>query len=148
MRYPYILPYILVIIALATLMVHSVPTQRSPSSDPNRQLWNPSSHIIPEPQRGESGASILGPHNIPLELQNADSLAPPTTDHGEVKNYKWPFSLSHTKLNNGGWSRDQNGNVKLAMLCAPAKKYYSVDSLPVATQIAGNQAVLSFYTLR
>ena len=26
--------------------------------------------------------TLLGPENIPLELQNADLLAPPTTDNG------------------------------------------------------------------
>jgi hypothetical protein len=78
-------------------------------SNPNEELWHAGSKIVPQPQRGSLGASILGPQNIPLELQNADLLAPPTTDHGSVPNFKWPFSLSHSKLNKGGWSRGQNG---------------------------------------
>ena len=78
-------------------------------SNPNKELWHADSKIIPQPERGILGASILGPQNVPLELQNADTVAPPTTDHGSLPNFKWPFSLSHNKLNNGGWSREQNG---------------------------------------
>lgn len=80
-------------------------------SDPNDELWTPDSGSSPSAQRDQLGASILGPQNLPLELQNADLLAPPTTDHGEVKNFKWPFSLSHNKLSNGGWARQQNGTL-------------------------------------
>lgn len=89
-------------------------------SNPNKELWHAGSKIVPQPQRGSLGASILGPQNVPLELQNADLLAPPTTDHGSVPNFKWPFSLSHSKLKQGGWSREQN-----------------VGNMPSATDIAG-----------
>lgn len=78
-------------------------------SDPNDELWTLDSRSPPNPQRDQLGAPILGPQNTPLELQNADLLAPPTTDNGDVKNFKWPFSLSHNKLTNGGWARQQNG---------------------------------------
>ena len=78
-------------------------------SDPNDELWTPDSGSSPSPQRDQLGASILGPQNIPLELQNADLVAPPTTDNGDVKNFKWPFSLSHNRLSDGGWARQQNG---------------------------------------
>lgn len=79
------------------------------NSNPNEVLWDLSSPIRPEPERDDLGASILGPQNIPIELQNADSLAPPTTDNGNVKNFKWSMSTSHTKLTKGGWTRQQNG---------------------------------------
>jgi len=49
-----------------------------------------------------------------MELQNPDLLAPPTTDNGELSNMKWPFSLSHNRLANGGWARQQNGILTLA----------------------------------
>ena len=52
--------------------------------DPNEILWTDTSNIIPEAQRGSLGATVLGPQNIPLELQNADMLAPPSTDSGSV----------------------------------------------------------------
>ena len=60
------------------------PTVPYASDDPNGILWTPDSNVVPEPVRGSLGASILGPQNIPLELQNADSMAPPTTDNGDV----------------------------------------------------------------
>jgi hypothetical protein len=41
---------------------------------------------IPEPIRGDRGASILGPRNIPLERQNPDLLASPYTDNGTIPN--------------------------------------------------------------
>ena len=102
------------------------------SSDPNDVLWTPTVYKgrigfeskesgsdldlsdrrtkRPEPVRNLAGAVILGPENLPMELQNADALAPPSTDNGQVSNFKWPFSLSHNKVKKGGWARQQNGN--------------------------------------
>lgn len=63
------------------------PTVPYASDDPNDILWTPfdsDDSFVPQPERGSLGASILGPQNIPLELQNADLLAPPTTDNGDV----------------------------------------------------------------
>ena len=54
------------------------------SDDPNVELWNEEEDIVPEAIRGNLGGSILGPQNIPLELQNPSLLAPPTTDHGHM----------------------------------------------------------------
>lgn len=54
------------------------------TDDPNEILWISTSDIIPEPMRGTLGSNILGPQNVPLDLQNADMLAPPTTDAGTV----------------------------------------------------------------
>lgn len=54
------------------------------SDDPNVRLWEPDTPIEPEAERESLGADILGPQNIPLELESADLLAPPTTDHGDV----------------------------------------------------------------
>jgi hypothetical protein len=99
-------------------------------TDPNDVLWTPTVYkgrivteskgssdgdeglpakLRPQPVRGGSGAAILGPENLPIELQNADALAPPSSDNGRVSNFKWPFSLSHNKLKKGGWARQQNG---------------------------------------
>lgn len=89
--------------------------------DPNDQLWNTGSKIIPQPIRGPVGATIIGPENIDLELQNADTFAPPTTDHGSVPGLKWPFSLSHNRLSKGGWSRQQNGMYFSKNVIAPSE---------------------------
>jgi len=89
--------------------VLSVTTVPFASTDPNELLWNiDSPDSAPSPQRGALGALILGPDNIPLDLENSDLLAPPTTDHGDTGNAKWPFALSHNRLQTGGWARQEN----------------------------------------
>jgi hypothetical protein len=60
------------------------PTVPYASDDPNDVLWLPNSDIIPEAERGTLGATVIGPQNIQIDLMNADSLAPPTTDNGDV----------------------------------------------------------------
>ncbi|TCD65244.1 hypothetical protein EIP91_002952 [Steccherinum ochraceum] len=90
------------------------------SDDPNVPLWNELSNIYPQAQRGTLGATLLGPHNVPLELENPSLLAPPTTDHGTVQNAKWPFALSHNRLQTGGWARQQ-----------------TVADMPIAKELAG-----------
>ncbi|TFK34609.1 oxalate decarboxylase [Crucibulum laeve] len=76
--------------------------------DPNEPLWNINSTGTPEAIRGSLGASVLGPTDEYTVKQNPDLLAPPSTDHGSVKNAKWAFSLSHNRLENGGWARQEN----------------------------------------
>ncbi|KAF9041123.1 oxalate decarboxylase [Hymenopellis radicata] len=79
------------------------------STDPNLPLWNENSDpSTVQPIRGGLGSKIMGPDNIPIDLQNPDLLAPPTTDSGTVKNAKWPFSFSHNRLQTGGWARQEN----------------------------------------
>lgn len=60
------------------------PTVAYASDDPNYWLWNETTTIDPQPERGTLGASILGPQNVPIDRQNPDILAPPTTDSGTV----------------------------------------------------------------
>ncbi|KAL4248726.1 RmlC-like cupin domain superfamily protein [Abortiporus biennis] len=81
---------------------------------------NANNVVAPEPIRGQLGASILGPDNQPINDQNPDLLAPPTTDAGTVGNAKWPFAMSHNRLQTGGWARQQN-----------------VQVMPLATAMAG-----------
>jgi hypothetical protein len=54
------------------------------STDPNEPLWDADTNTAPQPIRGSLGAPLLGPSNLELDKQNADLLAPPTTDHGSV----------------------------------------------------------------
>ncbi|KAJ7735617.1 oxalate decarboxylase [Mycena maculata] len=95
------------------------PTATVPfaSTNPNLPLWGLDSGD-PEPVRGSLGAPILGPDNIPMDHENPDLFAPPTSDAGSVQ--VWPFSLSHNRLQTGGWARQENIGV-----------------LPMATSIAG-----------
>ncbi|KAH9850279.1 oxalate decarboxylase [Lenzites betulinus] len=90
------------------------------SDDPNGMLWSEDATGDPQAIRGSLGATIMGPQNIPLALQNPDLLAPPSTDAGSVQNAKWPFALSHNRLQTGGWARQQN-----------------VDVMPIAQSMAG-----------
>lgn len=99
------------------------------SDDPNYPAYPPGSPGAAQPIRGNLGATILGPQNIPLQQQIPDILAPPTTDNGALcvlvalfifnsaslptlrPNAKWPFALSSNNLYTGGWYRGQNGEV-------------------------------------
>lgn len=73
-----------------------------------------------EPIRGNTGASILGPRNVPLESENPDQLASPYTDAGTIPNLKFSFSAARNRLLTGGWARE-----------------VTVRELPVATTLAG-----------
>lgn len=77
---------------------------------------------LPEPIRGKLGASNIFNDNEQVNRQNPDSFAPPSSDHGDIPQAKWPFALSHNRLQNGGWARQQNEKV-----------------LPIATQMASVQ---------
>ena len=74
----------------------------------------------PAPIRGDRGATILGPRNIPLERENPDLLASPYTDSGTIPNLKFSFSAARNRLITGGWARE-----------------VTVRELPVATELAG-----------
>jgi len=50
--------------------------------------------------------SDSGPTNAGLDEQNPSSAVPPVTDAGSVPVFKYPFSLSHKRLHQGGWSRE------------------------------------------
>jgi oxalate decarboxylase len=75
---------------------------------------------LPEPIRGEEGATILGPHNVPVERQNPSLLTPPGTDHGTVPNLKFSYAAAHNRVLSGGWARE-----------------VTVRELPIATELAG-----------
>jgi len=47
-----------------------------------------------------------GPANPALDAQNPDSGSPPPTDAGGVQTFKYPFSLAHKRMHEGGWSRE------------------------------------------
>jgi oxalate decarboxylase len=77
-------------------------------------------HVMPEPISGDRGASILGPHNAPLERENPDLLRSPYTDAGTLPNLKFSFAAARTRLTPGGWGRE-----------------VTTRELPVATTLAG-----------
>jgi oxalate decarboxylase/phosphoglucose isomerase-like protein (cupin superfamily) len=61
---------------------------------------------LPEPIRGQLGATIMGPRNVPLEREDPDLLASPSTDDGTIPNLKFSFSNARNRLLTGGWSRE------------------------------------------
>lgn len=61
---------------------------------------------IMQPVRGSSGADDPGPRNVELDRQNPDILIPPETDNGSLPNLKFPFSMAHNRLEDGGWARE------------------------------------------
>jgi len=67
---------------------------------------------VPQPVRRTYGAS-LGRQNVLLEEQILNLLSPPKTDLGKVNDFKWPSSLGHNRLTQGGWARQQNGEFLL-----------------------------------
>ena len=77
-------------------------------------------NAAPEPLRGTDGATILGPHNVPLELENPSLLVPPPSDHGTIPNLKFPYAAAHNRILSGGWARE-----------------VTVRELPIASTLAG-----------
>ena len=72
------------------------------------------------PRISDKSRSDPGPTNTALDAQNPSSVAPPATDAGSVPVFKYPFSLSHKRLHEGGWSRE-----------------VTVRELPISRSIAG-----------
>ena len=75
---------------------------------------------LPEPIVGDRGASILGPRNVPVEMENPDLLVSPSTDSGTIPNLKFPYAQARNRVLSGGWARE-----------------ITTRELPVATDLAG-----------
>ncbi|MEU7869172.1 oxalate decarboxylase family bicupin [Dactylosporangium sp. NPDC049140] len=75
---------------------------------------------IPQPERGLSGGPDTGPRNVELDRQNPDLLTPPETDAGTLPNLKFSMSMAHTRIEDGGWTREVTQR-----------------ELPIATELAG-----------
>ncbi len=59
---------------------------------------------ISQAERGRS-ASDVGPENVRLREANPNTFLPPPTDHGETPTFWNSFSVSHRRIQDGGWSR-------------------------------------------
>lgn len=75
---------------------------------------------VEKAEHDRSSSTPIGPENPPLHDENPDSVVPPPTDHGNVEPFKYPFTFSHRRTQEGGWARQ-----------------VTVEDLPVATKIAG-----------
>ena len=74
----------------------------------------------PQPVAEGRGATILGPQNVPVALQNPDILISPVTDAGTIPNLKFPYAMARNRVLSGGYARE-----------------ITARELPVATEIAG-----------
>ena len=54
----------------------------------------------------ETAASDPGPRNAELDRHNPSAIFPPITDAGGVPQFKYPFSMAHKRLYDGGWSHE------------------------------------------
>jgi oxalate decarboxylase len=54
----------------------------------------------------EKAASDPGPNNAELDARNSSAMVPPISDAGAVPTFKYPFSLAHKRLYDGGWSHE------------------------------------------
>src|SRR6202522_3389803 len=60
----------------------------------------------PYQQKSNRSSSDPGPTNPAIDAANPDSDSPPITDAGGVQTFKYPFSLAHKRMQEGGWSRE------------------------------------------
>ena len=58
------------------------------------------------PKKNDRSRSEPLATNSALDAQNADSVNPPPSDAGGVQTFKYPFSIAHKRLHEGGWSRE------------------------------------------
>jgi oxalate decarboxylase len=75
---------------------------------------------VPQPIRGDLGAPIMGPRNVPVERENPDLLASPYTDSGTIPNLTFSYAAARNRLVTGGWAREVTAR-----------------ELPIATELAG-----------
>ena len=75
---------------------------------------------VEKAEHDSSGTNPIGPDNPALHEESPDSVTPPPTDHGNVKPFKYPFTYSHKRTQEGGWARQ-----------------VTVQDLPIATTLAG-----------
>lgn len=69
----------------------------------------------PQPIRPGRGASILGPRNLPVEVQNPDLLVAPVTDAGTIPNLSSRTRLRTTgSCPEGGRERSPRGSFRSA----------------------------------
>ena len=96
-----------VLVAAAGMQVAQGQGQEKPAQTPNHTGVNET-----EP----------GPKNSPLDGQNPSSVWSPETDAGGQPPFKYPFSFSHKRIEEGGWTRQ-----------------VTVRDLPISKKMAGVQ---------
>ena len=72
-----------------------------------------------------------GPKNTILGAEFPSSEMPPSTDHGDVPNFWFPFAQANKRVQNGGWARQ-----------------VTVNELPIAKSLAGVDMYLTAGAIR
>ena len=142
-------PWILRALLLSSLLIHftsALPTWNQQllkdaskgkpftrkHRDPyDRKIDTVGNGMQPLPFRNGLGASVLGPRNYLREREDPDMIRPPSTDHGNMKNMKWSFADSHTRIEEGGWTRQT-----------------TVRELPSSVELAGVNMRLDYGVIR
>lgn len=60
----------------------------------------------PQPRKGDRGGKFWGAENPDVSRQNLDFLVPPDIDKGTMPSLKFPYAMTHTRVEDGGWSRE------------------------------------------
>jgi oxalate decarboxylase len=72
------------------------------SATTDKKEHSKSASSDPEPIVDGRGATILGPHNVPVELENPDLLVSPETDAGTIPNLKFSYAAARNRVLSGG----------------------------------------------
>ncbi|MFI6263602.1 oxalate decarboxylase family bicupin [Micromonospora sp. NPDC051006] len=75
---------------------------------------------VPQPVRGGKGWRDPGPRDVMRDRENPDLLVPPVTDAGTLPNMRFSFADAHTRIEQGGWTRE-----------------ITQRELPIATELSG-----------
>ncbi|MEV1332524.1 oxalate decarboxylase family bicupin [Micromonospora costi] len=75
---------------------------------------------VPQPERGGKGWRDPGPRDVTRDRENPDLLVPPATDAGTMPNLRFSFADAHTRIEQGGWTRE-----------------ITQRELPIATELSG-----------
>ena len=100
--------------AVAGLQAAAAPAAEAQETKPIRSAG----HTLPNEQQPQ-------PRNVSLDDQNPSSNFAPPTDSGGQPPFKYPFSFSHKRLEEGGWTRQ-----------------VTVRDMPVSKKMAGVQMYL------
>jgi oxalate decarboxylase len=98
-------------LAAAAAMQSAAGQEARPTRSPDHRLPN---------------ESQPGPNNVPLDEENPSSVWAPPTDAGGQPPFKYSFSLSHKRIEEGGWTRQ-----------------VTVRDLPISKKMAGVQMRLT-----
>jgi oxalate decarboxylase len=79
---------------------------REPEQSEPEEPCDQTGYSLPQPIRGDAGATDPGPRDFLRDLEHPDMIVPPETDAGLLPNLKFSFSDTVMTIKPGGWSRE------------------------------------------